>query len=267
MKTSVLYLLLLFPISLFAQNESPYKKAFFKNWEKQLIPVDEGLYAAQMEVSNFEYRLFLEDVARREGKEKMQEYYPDTTAWTRDFPLAFNEPMQHYYFYHPAYDDYPVVNISYEAAMAFAEWLNTCFEEYGKSKLPAGKWVLPDAAQWERAAAGSDSALKQAADQTEASAIVNLKYSVPGEALSDFERDGALYMREVDYFDPDQDGFYSLFGNVAEMTSGKGIAKGGSWNHLPEQSGTKESQSYDGPSPMIGFRLFYLVDNKPGSSL
>ena len=258
--TPILLLLFLCPALLWAQHDTAFKKAFFKSWEKELISLGDGSYAQQYEVSNFHYRLFLEDIARREGPEKRQEYYPDTTAWTREFPEAMNEPMEQYYFYHPAYDDYPVVNISYEGAMAFAEWLNLNFEAYGKSKLPAGKWVLPSAAQWEKAAAGSEAALQEAAKQTEETASMNLKYAVPGEELSDFARDGGLYMREVDYFEPTGEGFYSLFGNVAEMTDQKGLAKGGSWNHRPEECTAIRSQAYDGPSPMVGFRLFYVVE-------
>jgi len=57
-------------------------------------------------------------------EDEYSEYYkrslPDTLVW-RD-KLAFNEPMVKYYFRHPAYDDYPVVGVSWVQANSFAAW-------------------------------------------------------------------------------------------------------------------------------------------------
>src|SRR5690606_27730321 len=39
--------------------------------------------------------------------------YPDTMVWIRDFSYSYNEPMTRNYFWHPAYDDYPVVGVSW----------------------------------------------------------------------------------------------------------------------------------------------------------
>jgi len=42
--------------------------------------------------------------------------YPDTLVWIHDFTYGFNEPLTENYFWHPAYDDYPVV--AYHGASA-----------------------------------------------------------------------------------------------------------------------------------------------------
>ncbi len=47
---------------------------------------------------------------------------------------------------------------------------------------------------------------------------------------------------------------YELIGNVAEMTSTKGIAKGGSWFHSLEESKITNHQTYDNPTLWLGFR-------------
>lgn len=45
---------------------------------------------------------------------------PDTTVWRSRF--GYNEPMVDNYFRHPAYNNYPVVGVSWEQAMAYCEW-------------------------------------------------------------------------------------------------------------------------------------------------
>lgn len=46
--------------------------------------------------------------------------YPDTLAWLYDYSYSFNEPLTQKYFWHPAYDNYPVVGVNWRQAKAFA---------------------------------------------------------------------------------------------------------------------------------------------------
>jgi len=48
--------------------------------------------------------------------------YPDTLAWSNQFPLLFNDPMTNMYFWHPAYNSYPVVGVSKQQAEAYCFW-------------------------------------------------------------------------------------------------------------------------------------------------
>ena len=70
-------------------------------------------------------------------KEKIQ-IYPDTTSWIRDFNYSYNEPMHNDYFWHDAYNDYPVVGISWEQAKAFAHWRTMYKNQYQRTKKKQG---------------------------------------------------------------------------------------------------------------------------------
>jgi sulfatase modifying factor 1 len=48
--------------------------------------------------------------------------YPDEMVWIRDFSYSYNEPMTRSYFTHPAYDDYPVVGVTWDQCNAFCAW-------------------------------------------------------------------------------------------------------------------------------------------------
>ncbi len=48
--------------------------------------------------------------------------YPDTLCWIHDYVYSFNDPSTEKYFWHPAYDNYPVIGVNWKQANAFCIW-------------------------------------------------------------------------------------------------------------------------------------------------
>ena len=79
--------------------------------------------------------------------------YPDTLVWYNDFPMM--EALTNMYFWHPVYDDYPVVGITQEQANAFLAWKTKLKQEEldGEHSNYVVKYELPDEMEWEMMAA------------------------------------------------------------------------------------------------------------------
>ena len=144
--------------------------------------------------------------------------YPDTTCWVNDFPNADNETYMRYYFSNPAYNEYPVVGVTWEQANAFCAWRT---EYLLKGLGPAARYVqryrLPTEAEWEYAARGKDQNEFPWDNEDVASGrgcfFANFK---PDNG--NYTKDGNLITSRVGIYSSNTNGLFDMAGNVAEWT-------------------------------------------------
>jgi len=154
-------------------------------------------------------------------KREEVQIYPDTTVWIKDFTYSYNEPMHNDYFSHPAYQDYPVVGVSWTQAVAFCNWRTKFKNGYQREKGQpnVSRFRLPNEAEWEYAARGgipsgtypwgSPYLLND-----RACFLANFK-----PLRGDYAVDQAVYTVEAKSYLPNDYNLYNMAGNVAEWTN------------------------------------------------
>jgi gliding motility-associated lipoprotein GldK len=237
------------------------------------------------------------DAARRENASKPRSQfivkkdiriYPDTLCWIRDFAYSYNEPMTQRYFSHPAFNNYPVVGVSWVQATAFCEWRSHLLNSYMEEKKRASEsdFRLPTEAEWEYAARGGRSQSmfpwgNYYLRNKKGCLLANFK---PGRG--NYPEDGGFYTVRADAYWPNDFGLYNMSGNVAEWTSSlfyeggynfqhdmnpdirynakdsdpprmkRKVLRGGSWKDVGFylQVGTRAYEYQDTSKSYIGFR-------------
>jgi len=147
--------------------------------------------------------------------------YPDTLAWVHDFTYSFNEPMTNMYFWHPAYDNYPVVGVSWKQATAFCVWRTQLMDSYliGNGQSIVNDFRLPTEAEWEYAARGNLSLSPYPwggpyIRNSRGCFLCNFK-----PMRGSYMDDGGFHTVGIYSYNPNGYGLYCMAGNVAEWTS------------------------------------------------
>ena len=241
-------------------------KAWAKSWGK----VKDGIWMQKTEVSNAEFRLFLNDLKNKGRLEEWKAFYPDTTGWAKG--NRGTKPYVEYYFSNPSFNNYPVVNITYEAATAYCEWLS---KQYGGSeKQPFGKVIfrLPTHEEWKKAASSGKEDGRQfpwnglylhnnrreRLCNFRPDSISTTQVDAGGKkkkVLHPVPENFAVVTAPVNSFFPNDIGLYNVCGNVAEMLSEKGVAAGGSFEDFGYNVRIQSTKEFSGVTRDIGFRV------------
>ncbi len=228
-------------------------------------------------------------------KEEIVEVYPDTTVWVRDFNYSYNDPMHQDYFYHQAYNDYPVVGVNWMQAKAFCKWRTKKKNDYLATKKKATiipQFRLATEAEWEYAARGGleNATYPWGGPYTTTDRGCFLANFKP--TRGNYAVDGALYTVEAESYFPNDFGLYNMAGNVSEWTNTsyseasyyigstmnpnveseanhRKVIRGGSWKDVAYflEVSTRDYEYSDSARSYIGFRTVqdYLGTNLSGN--
>lgn len=86
------------------------------------IKIDSTITEDDLKYFVYTFRNPSEEIKQRFGSNTIN-IYPKTNCWTDDNPYSYQKPMNEFYFFHPAYEKYPVVGVSYWQALAYLDWL------------------------------------------------------------------------------------------------------------------------------------------------
>lgn len=214
--------------------------------------------------------------------------YPDTLCWVSDFSYSYNEPFATMYFWHAAYDDYPVVGVNWKQANAFCIWRTELLNNaLSRNKDPfVHHYRLPTEYEWEYAARGGleNSKYPWGGPYTRNSLGCFLANFKP--LRGNYADDGAARTARVGTYQPNEWGLYDMSGNVAEWTKSaydesayrfthdfnpdyqynarkdepavmkRKVIRGGSWKDIEYylQVSTRAYEYQDSAASYIGFR-------------
>jgi len=259
--------------------------------DEMYLPMEQSYNGQRlMDVTQFKYSykyMDIEGAARSNGdrskfiKSEEVEVYPDTTVWVKDFNYSYNEPMHNDYFWHAAYEDYPVVGVSWEQAKAFCDWRTLIHNGHKveKGQQRVRQYRLPSEAEWEYAARGG---LESAtypwggpySKNDRGCFLANFK-----PLRGDYAADQALYTVEAESYEPNDYNLYNMSGNVAEWVNSsydaasyeyyssmnpnvndpeneRKVVRGGSWKDVAYflQVSSRDYEYADSSRSYIGFR-------------
>lgn len=145
--------------------------------------------------------------------------YPDTTCWVNDFHNSENETYLRNYFSNAAYNDYPVVGVTWEQANAFCAWRTDYLLKglSGEARY-IQRYRLPTEAEWEYAARGKaqNEFPWENADVKNGSGCFYANFKPD---RGNYTEDGNLITSKAGAYSPNSNGLFDMAGNVAEWTS------------------------------------------------
>lgn len=178
-------------------------------------------YMNSTEVSVSQYLNFCNSYVSHDS---IKPHYPDTLIIQKAHPSTYNEVLSQIYFWHPKYQNYPIVGVTYHNALAYCKWLEDSLRK--ESIRILGKDIiasvsLPSQAEWLSARGDIPvdhfikDYLKNGFKGLNTGSIVT-EYNM---LLAESNKDGYAITNPVNEVEKNNFGLYNMMGNVAEFVS------------------------------------------------
>jgi formylglycine-generating enzyme required for sulfatase activity len=160
--------------------------------------------------------------------------------------------------------NFPVTGLTYKQVQRYTEWLTFIYKTQVNEEqdLPYEiNFRLPKIEEWEKMASlGLSEQMRKNncldSLNKEGCMLINFNASNTCKNYDDYLKysfgKGSAF---VNSFNPDNNGIYNIFGNVAEMVFENGLAKGGSYSHSAKKCALNSTMEYENAEPWLGFRL------------
>ncbi|MEM4202155.1 MAG: SUMF1/EgtB/PvdO family nonheme iron enzyme [Candidatus Hadarchaeum sp.] len=242
------------------------------------VQISRGFFMSRCEVTVGQFRQFVEETNYKTDVERSP-----VGGWGYNEVLKRLDRGPQFTWRNPGFrqtDDHPVVNVSWNDAMAFCQWL---------SRKEAARYRLPTEAEWEYACRAGTSTRYFSGDEPRTlSRVANVaNQAVLGSLLvfvSSDNQDSYTFTAPVGSLQPNSFGLHDMHGNVAEWCAdrydpryyrassaidppgaGSGpsrVVRGGSWRDDPSSCRSSSRDLYlpDSGNCMIGFRVLKESD-------
>ena len=262
------------------------KKDIFstKSIESRMVKVETNLYTNKYETSNAEYRAFLTWI-KQNKVDKLEAYEVKHEGWDGFYKAEYRKS----YATSSYFDNYPVVNITHESALAFCDWMTDQYNNSTdrKKKFKEVKFRLPTKQEWLSMAINGrphhmkypwggpymrnrdgkylanfrkfgNHAIKMDINDPEKVEINGIE-DLSGEGT--ILEGGVTISAPVNSYIATGAGLHNLAGNAAEMLAEKGHTKGGSWGSSGYYLQIDAEDEFEGfnYSPYVGFRYVMEV--------
>lgn len=258
----------------------------------------DGFAIRNVGITNLEYKAFLADLLAHNRNEDYLTCEVHTENWTKHgcYKLAND------YFQEKTYNDFPVVNISFEAAKLFCKWLEEETGDYIRQnnlKLKALRIRLPYDEEWvfsaregyakiafekgyntiydesaglvNRSFTNRVELVKKHAERVDTlySYYATNRYGWEEKDMTDFFANGLNYYASepVDTILAERMKVLGKFGHVSEMVPQKNNNKlwlsGLSWKNKEEYQKLEQEFKANASSPFVGFRIIVINPGDP----
>jgi formylglycine-generating enzyme required for sulfatase activity len=224
----------------------------FKNREakSKMVKISERIYVCETEVSNKEYREFLNALLAANATDKYAKCLYDSARW-KD-ALTFSTPLTEYYHRHVAYNDYPVVNITQQAMEYYCEWLGEKYARTAGKKFKRVVFRLPNDGEYKMMIipfSMQEHSVKKDGQKISPANVKDDQMVKNGET----ELTAPVYA-----YKPNKLGLYNIIGNVSEVSK-EGHITGGNFTIPMAECAGGQYQTYSLPDARVGFRYVMEV--------